>query len=110
VTSKARKPLIFVPRGAFALPLIFSMAFVTSGHAQAPPSPPASTSSTAPLTLTLADATARALTSNPAHLARALDLGLAGTDIEIAKERPNPGFLYENTRDAPTSAFIFTSR
>ena len=110
MTSKARKPLIFVPRGAFALPLIFSMAFVTSGHAQAPPSPPASTSSTAPLTLTLADATARALTSNPAHLARALDLGLAGTDIEIAKERPNPGFLYENTRDAPTSAFIFTSR
>ena len=108
MTSKARKLLLFVRRGAFALPLIFSVAFVTSGHAQAPPSPPGATSSTAALTLTLADATARALTSNPAHLARALDLGLAGTDIEIAKQRPNPDFLYENTRDAPTSAFVFT--
>jgi len=108
VTSKARKPLIVVPRGALALPLIFSVAFVTSGHAQAPASPATATSSTAPVTLTLADATSRALTSNPAHLARALDLALAGTDIEIAKARPNPDFLYENTRDAPTSAFIFT--
>jgi cobalt-zinc-cadmium efflux system outer membrane protein len=60
------------------------------------------------LTLTLADATERAMTSNPAHLARALDLSLATTDIEIARELPNPGFLYENTRDAPTSAFVFT--
>jgi cobalt-zinc-cadmium efflux system outer membrane protein len=42
------------------------------------------------------------------HLARSLDLGLATTDIEIAKERPNPDFLYENTRDAPTSTFVFT--
>ena len=108
MTSKARKPLIVVPRGAFALPLIFSVAFVTSGRAQAPASPATATSSAAPVTLTLADATSRALTSNPAHLARALDLGLAGTDIEIAKARPNPDFLYENTRDAPTSAFVFT--
>ena len=106
VTSMARKPLV-VPRGAFALPLLCSVAFVTSARAQAPP-PPSSTSSPAPLTLTLADATVRAVTSNPTHLARALDLGLATADLEIAKERPNPDFAYENTRDAPTSAFVFT--
>jgi outer membrane protein, heavy metal efflux system len=108
VRSKARKSRVVVPRGAFALPFICSLAFVTPVRAQAPPSLPASTSSTAPLALSLADATARAMTSNPAHLARALDLGLATNDIEIAKERPNPDFLYENARDQPRSAFIFT--
>src|SRR3954471_3862177 len=64
VTFMARKPLV-VPRGAFALPLLCSVAFVASARAQAPPPPPSSTSSPAPLTLTLADATARAVTSNP---------------------------------------------
>ena len=65
MTSKARKPLIVVPRGALALPLIFSVAFVTSGRAQAPASPATATSSAAPVTLTLADATSRAI--EPIH-------------------------------------------
>jgi outer membrane protein, heavy metal efflux system len=91
-----------VHRALLALPLAL-LGQVPNARAQAPPPAPP-----VPITLTLADATARALSANPTYLARSLDLGLAGTDIAIARERPNPDFLYENTRDAPTSAFVFT--
>ena len=91
-----------------ALASLLALALsASSARAQAPPTSPAATA-IAPVTLTLADATARALAANPTALARALDRGIAAADLDIARERPNPDFLYESTRDAPTEAFVFT--
>jgi cobalt-zinc-cadmium efflux system outer membrane protein len=95
VTSSGRAPVFLT---------LFVLAFAGSAweaRAQAPPGPA--------LTLTLPDAVARALANNPAYLAKSLDLGLATLDIDIAGERPNPDFAYENTRDAPHQAFVFTT-
>jgi outer membrane protein, heavy metal efflux system len=77
-------------------------------RAQAPDAPHPAPAPGAPVTLTLSDALARATANNPAYLARALDLGLAGVDVAIAGARPNPDLAYENTRDAPYHALVFT--
>jgi cobalt-zinc-cadmium efflux system outer membrane protein len=86
--------------------LALALSASSAGAQAPPPSPPVT--AIAPVTLTLADATARALAANPAALARALDRGIAAADLDIARERLNPDFTYESTRDAPTNAFVVT--
>src|SRR4029078_7646990 len=56
--------------------------------------------------LTLEEATARALEANTAYKARLLDRDVAASELDIAREHPNPDFNYENQRDAPYHAFL----
>jgi outer membrane protein, heavy metal efflux system len=44
--------------------------------------------------------------ANPTHAARLLDRDVAASEVEIARERLNPDFSYENQRDAPYHAFL----
>jgi cobalt-zinc-cadmium efflux system outer membrane protein len=66
----------------------------------------AQTAPVAPARLTLEEATARALDGNAAYKARLLDRDVAASELDIAREHPNPDFSYENQRDAPYHAFL----
>jgi cobalt-zinc-cadmium efflux system outer membrane protein len=69
-------------------------------RAQSPPQ------SVARVRLTLDQATVRALHSNLSYQARLLDRDVAAAEIDVARERPNPDFTYENQRDAPYHVFL----
>src|SRR6476660_2215411 len=66
----------------------------------------AQTAPAAPVRLTLEEATARAVEGNAAYKARLFDRDVAASELDIAREHPNPDFNYENQRDAPYHAFL----
>ena len=66
----------------------------------------AQTAPAAPVRLTLEEATARALDGNAAYKARLFDRDVAASELDIAREHPNPDLNYENQRDAPYHAFL----
>jgi len=66
----------------------------------------AQTAPAAPTRLTLEEATARALEVNAAYRARLIDRDVVASELDIAREHPNPDFSYENQRDAPYHAFL----
>jgi cobalt-zinc-cadmium efflux system outer membrane protein len=66
----------------------------------------AQTQPATPVRLTVDEATARAFATNATYKARLLDRDLAASEIDIAREHPNPDFSYENQRDAPYHAFL----
>ena len=97
---------VVAPSGLRPLSLVIRIVWcsmlgaVPPAWAQAPPE------ARAPVRLTLDQATARALDANLTYKARLLDRDLAVSEIDIAHERPNPDFSYENQRDAPYHAFL----
>jgi cobalt-zinc-cadmium efflux system outer membrane protein len=68
---------------------------VLPARAQAPAQPP----------LTLTEALARARARNPAIVAARLAEPVASANVAVARERPNPDFTYEASRDTPRQAF-----
>jgi outer membrane protein TolC len=80
-------------------PVLAAMIVIgfASVAAASPPQPAA-------VTLTLKDATDRALASNRELKVRALEQTVARTDILIAGERPNPEIAYEGSRETPHQA------
>ena len=66
----------------------------------------AQTQPATPVRLTVDEATARAFATNATYKARLLDRDVAASEIDIAREHPNPDLSYENQRDAPYHAFL----
>ena len=66
----------------------------------------AQTQPATPVRLTVDEATARVFATNATYKARLLDRDVAASEIDIAREHPNPDLSYENQRDAPYHAFL----
>lgn len=58
--------------------------------------------------LTVDEAVATALRDNPGLRALRLARGIAASDIQIARQRPNPDVLYEGTRETPHHALTLS--
>jgi cobalt-zinc-cadmium efflux system outer membrane protein len=68
------------------------------------PPPPGEPAPAPPTTLTLPQAIALALAANPTLAAARLNLPVAGAQVEVARERPNPDLLLEALRETPRQA------
>jgi outer membrane protein, heavy metal efflux system len=64
----------------------------------------AQTATPAPATLTLSDATDRAMTANPTIAAARLQRPIDLAGVAVAGERPNPELLYEAAKETPRQA------